>query len=321
MIIYKKLIYSQKYPDFFYKVLIISIYSTHICCCDHGLYFERNLTCSSLKIGQIIFETFQNREEKNLSLNLKVIKMKCVDFMVKNLGKNTASLYLIKIGNTCNNKNDIFNYIINETNLIKDILQEKQKNDYDFAHCIDNLEKFLSSSNSPEFNCDILLLISIPKKQIEIRIYRDLLINLNNNIKDDNTEKLEKYIYNSDIFKNILETLNQDIWLGEYEGIWQVLLNSQNKNIIKIFGKNKYNVTEIFNLQVDNLIEKYLIEMRLTAVIRIMTLFLKIGEKIKNEFVGDNYYANEFKKIYLKISELSNIKNEEDYKEFENYFK
>ena len=61
--------------------------------------------------------------------------------------------------------------------------------------------------------------------------------------------------------------------------------------------------------------------MRLTAVIRIMTLFLKIGEKIKNEFVGDNYYANEFKKIYLKISELSNIKNEEDYKEFENYFK
>jgi hypothetical protein len=60
--------------------------------------------------------------------------------------------------------------------------------------------------------------------------------------------------------------------------------------------------------------------MRLTAVIRIMLLFIKIGEKIKIKFGGDNFYVNEFKDIYLKISQLSSLKEDEDYIEFKNYY-
>ena len=73
--------------------------------------------------------------------------------------------------------------------------------------------------------------------------------------------------------------------------------------------------------QVNNLIEKQLLEKRLTAVIRIMTLFLKVGEKVKKQFGGDNYYVNEFKEIYSKISKVIKLKNDEDYEEFEIYFK
>ena len=73
--------------------------------------------------------------------------------------------------------------------------------------------------------------------------------------------------------------------------------------------------------QVENLIKNELIGNRLTAVIRIMNLFIKIGEKVKIQFGGDNFYVNEFKEIYKKISELQSIKNSEEYNEFENYFK
>ena len=61
--------------------------------------------------------------------------------------------------------------------------------------------------------------------------------------------------------------------------------------------------------------------MRLTAVIRIMTLFIKIGEKVKVQFGGDNFYVNEFKDIYKKISNLPSLENYEEYNEFKYYFK
>ena len=73
--------------------------------------------------------------------------------------------------------------------------------------------------------------------------------------------------------------------------------------------------------QVENLIKNELIGNRLTAVIRIMNLFIKIGEKVKIQFGGDNFYVNEFKDIYKTVSELPSIKNSEEYNEFENYFK
>ena len=300
----------KKYPDFFYKVLIIAMYNTHVCCCGSSLNFEENFICSCFKTGQIIFETFKNIEEQNLSLNIKEIKMKCVDFMIKNLGKNIAGAYLLKMENISNNKNEIFNYIIKETNLLKERLQRKK--DGSFGHCIDDFEKFISSCNNPELIYDILIMITTPKDRYEIRIYRILLIILTNIIKDNDTEQLEKYIYNREIFENLLDTLSYDIWLGEYEGIWEVLLNSENKSIIKIFNKNKYNVTEILDLQINKLFKNGLNNSRLSAVIRIMVLFLKIGEKFKKEFDCDNYYANEFKKIYIKIPW---------YKELKQYFK
>lgn len=165
----KRIHIFKEYPDFFYKVLIIAIYITGVCCCGHGLNFNSNLTCSCFKAGQIIFETFLNIEEQNLSSDIKMIKMKCVNFMVKNLGKNIASVFLLKIVNTCNNKDDIFNYIINETNLLEVTFQREREEgtDGEFGHCIDNFEKFLSLCKNPELICDILILISTQK--IELR--------------------------------------------------------------------------------------------------------------------------------------------------------
>ena len=51
-----------------------------------------------------------------------------------------------------------------------------------------------------------------------------------------------------------------------------------------------------------------------------MLLFIKIGEKVKIKFGGENFYVNEFKDIYLKISQLSSLKEDEDYIEFKNYY-
>ena len=307
-----------KYPDFFYKVLVIAIYITNVCCCGHGLNYENNLNSSCFKTGQLIFEIFKSIEEKKISLNIKETKMKCVDFMVKNLGKNISSIYLLKMGEVCNNNDDIFNYLINESNLLEETLNRKGD---EFGHCVEHLEEFISICKNPSLLFKILVFISPPKVGIKRRVYREILKTLNNIVNDNDIENLEKCLYNSIIFKKILETLKYDIWLGEYEGIWELLLNSDNQYIIKIFYKNKYDVNKIFMEQVENLIKNELIGNRLTAVIRIMNLFIKIGEKVKIQFGGDNFYVNEFKEIYKKISELQSIKNSEEYNEFENYFK
>ena len=288
-----------KYPDFFYKVLVIALYITNICCCGHGLNLQNNLTCSCIKTGQIIFETFKNIEEKNISINIKETKMKCVNFMVKNLGKNCSSIYLLKMGNTCNNKDDIFNYLINESNLLKETLN--REGDV-FGHCIDHLEQFISICRKPELLFKILVFISPPKIGIKRRIYREILKTLNDIVNDEDIENLEKNLYNNEVFKKILETLKYDIWLGEYEGIWELLLNSDNQYIIKIFHRNKYHVKKILQEQVDNLIYNGFIGNRLIAVKTIMNLFTKMGEKVKIQFGGYNFYANEFKDIYKTIS-------------------
>ena len=243
--------------------------------------------------------------------------MKCVDFMVKNLGKNISSIYLLKMGEVCNNNDDIFNYLINETNLLEETLTREAD---DFGHCIEQLEEFCSICKNPYLLFKILNLISPPKVGIKRRVYREILKTLNNIVNDNDIENLEKCLYNSIIFQKILETLKYDIWLGEYEGIWELLLNSDNQYIIKIFYKNKYDVNKIFMEQVENLIKNELIGNRLTAVITIMNLFTKMGEKVKIQFGGYNFYANEFKDIYKTISYYIN-KNSEEYNEFENYFK
>ena len=223
-----------KYPDFFYKVLVIAIYITNVCCCGHGLHYGSNLTSSCFKTGQLIFEIFKSIEEKNISLNIKETKMKCVDFMVKNLGKNISSIYLLKMGEVCNNNDDIFNYLINESNLLEMTLNREGD---EFGHCVEHLEEFISICKNPSLLFKILVFISPPKVGIKRRVYREILKTLNNIINDNNINMFEKYLYNSIIFKKILETLKYDIWLGEYEGIWELLLNPDNQCSVKIFHK------------------------------------------------------------------------------------
>ena len=313
---YRKLI-LKKYPEFFYKVLLIAIYITNVCCCGHGLNYENNQSCSCFKAGDIIFDTFENIEDKDLLLTIKEIKLKCLEFMINNLGKNISSIYLLRMTELSKNKYDIFNYIINESNLLKETL--KRDSD-DFGHCMEHFEVFISMCKSPDLLFKILVFISPPKIGLKRRIYTEILKTLNNIINEKDVENLENSLYNSVIFQKILETLNYDVWLGEYEGIWGQLLNSENQYIIDIFHKNKYDVSNIFLKQVENLIKNELIEMRMTAVIRIMLLFIKIGEKVKIKFGGENFYVNEFKDIYLKISQLSSLKEDEDYIEFKNYY-
>ena len=43
--------------------------------------------------------------------------------MINNLGKNISSIYLLRMTELSKNKYDIFNYIINESNLLKETLK------------------------------------------------------------------------------------------------------------------------------------------------------------------------------------------------------
>ena len=71
--------------------------------------------------------------------------------------------------------------------------------------------------------------------------------------------------------------------------------------------------------QIDNLIIKQLTGIRLNGVVRIMNLFLKMGNEIKKKYNVDNYYVEEFRDNYKKINDLE-IKNDEDIDEFKKYY-
>ena len=71
--------------------------------------------------------------------------------------------------------------------------------------------------------------------------------------------------------------------------------------------------------QVDSLIKENLVGFRLNAVVRIMNLFLKMGNEIKKKFKVDNFYLEEFKECYKKIKDLQ-INYDEDIVEFKGYY-
>jgi hypothetical protein len=165
----------------------------------------------------------------------------------------------------------------------------------------------------------MLIYISPHEKGLKSRIYREILKIITNIISENQIDYLEEKLYNSEIFQKVLETLEQDIYLGEYEGIWQVLLDSNNTNIIKIFYKNKYDVSNIMMNQVDSLIKNNLTGMRLNVVIRIINLFLKVGKEVEKRFTVTNYYYEQFRDIYKKISGLA-LEDNEDIQEFKKYY-
>ena len=140
---------------------------------------------------------------------------------------------------------------------------------------------------------------------------------------NDSIEYLENKLYNNTIFKQVVETLKMDVYLGDYEGIWQILLDSNNDNIVNIFFrmKNKYNFGDIMLMQIDSLIKNNLIYIRLNGVVRIINIFLKLGVKIVNSYLTENYYLEQFRDCYKKICELNITDNDdEDINEFKNYY-
>ena len=56
--------------------------------------------------------------------------------------------------------------------------------------------------------------------------------------------------------------------------------------------------------QIDNLIIKQLTGIRLNGVVRIMNLFLKMGNEIKKKYNVDNYYVEEFRDNYKQNKDM-----------------
>jgi hypothetical protein len=168
----------------------------------------------------------------------------------------------------------------------------------------------------------MLNIINPPEKGLKNRIFREILkkifVIVNGN---DAIEYLENKLYNNALFQKVLETLKRDVYLGDYEGIWQILLDSNNDNIVNIFFrmKNKYNFGDIMFKQVDSVIKNYLTGNRLNGVVRIINLFLKLGVKIVNSYLSENYYLEQFRDCYKKICELRD-NEDDDITEFKNYY-
>ena len=154
-------------------------------------------------------------------------------------------------------------------------------------------------------------------------MYREILKVISNIIANNNqVEYLENKLYNNPIFEKLIDTLKLDVYLGDYEGIWNIILDSTNNNIVTIFyrNKNKYNFGQILFNQVDNLIKNNLTSIRLNAVVRIMNYFLKLGDEIKKKYNVDNYYIEQFRDSYKKIQGLNQIEDE-DINEFKDIMK
>ena len=306
-----------KYPDLFFKITIIAANTISSCCCGHGMNCTNNEAGSSIKSILLVFETFKYIEENKIILdNVKKAKIQILEFLFKNIGKNIAIVYLYKMTKMLN-KDEIFNHILNKTSLFKDAIAKEYNDSFD--HAIEGFEEFIKLCNIPEHLFKMLIYISPPEKGLKSRIYREILKIITNIISENQIDYLEEKLYNSQIFQKVLETLKQDIYLGEYEGIWQVLLDSNNTNIVKIFYKNKYDVSNIMMNQVDNLIKNNLTGMRLNVVIRIINLFLKVGKEVEKKFTVTNYYYEQFRDIYKKISSLT-LGDNEDIQEFKKYY-
>ena len=245
-------------------------------------------------------------------------KMLITEYLFKHLGKNPSIVLLYKMGKMLN-IDEMFNHIIKKTNLFKSLINKES--DFDIEHSIDGFEALITLCKNLEVLFEILYNIS-PEKGVNNRIYREILKVITNIIANNNQiEYLENKLYNNPIFQKLIDTLKLDVYLGDYEGIWNIILDSTNSNIVTIFNrnKNKYNFGQILFNQVDNLIKNNLTTIRLNAVVRIMNYLLKLGDEIKKKYNVDNFYIEQFRDSYKKISDL-NILNDEDIKEFKKYY-
>ena len=249
-------------------------------------------------------------------------KMKIFEYLFKYIGKNSSIVFLYKMGKMLNT-DEMFNYLLNKTNLLKEAINKVSDGSEDnFNHAINGFESFVILCKNTEYLFEIIYMISPPEKGFKNRIYREILKTISNIIANNNqVEYLENKLYNNPIFEKLIDTLKLDVYLGDYEGIWDIILDSTNSNIVTIFyrNKNKYNFGQILFNQVDNLIKNNLTTNRLNAVVRIMNYFLKLGDEIKKKYNVDNYYIEQFRDSYKKISELDK-KYDDDIDEFKQYY-
>ena len=317
-----RLFLFENHPELFYKIAIIASSNNYwFCCCGHGMIFDNTNYCSNIRAILLVFETFKYFEQNNINYYAsKKVKIQILEFLFPHIAKNPCIVFLYKMARMLNN-DWIFEHISITTNLFKDAFEKE--NDANFTHAIDGFEELIVLCSEPDLLFCMLNIITPPKKGLKNRIYREILkkifVVVNGN---DSIEYLENKLYNNTIFKQVVETLKMDVYLGDYEGIWQILLDSNNDNIVNIFFrmKNKYNFGDIMLMQIDSLINNNLIYIRLNGVVRIINIFLKLGVKIVNSYWTENYYLEQFRDCYKKICELNITDNDEDINEFKNYY-
>jgi hypothetical protein len=251
---------------------------------------------------------------------VKKVKLKYLKYLVERLGKNIGVVILLQMAKMCSTY-DIFNYLINETDLMNKSLN---KDDDVFNHCVEKFEQFMHFCKEPEFLFRILSFISPPKRGLKKRIFYEIVKIMNDLVDNIDVDMLEKSVYKSEIFDKILDTLKLDVYLGDYLGIWNNLLNHENEKIIKIFSRNTYNIGSIFLNQIDNLTKNKLYGFRLISVIQIMNLFLKIGETVKIKYNKKNDYIEQLRQVYERIKSITLEENDktilEYIGEFNKYF-
>ena len=315
-----RLFLFENHSDLFYKIAIIASNTSWFCCCGHGMTFDNTDYCSNIRAILLVFETFKYFEENNINYYAsKKVKIQILEYLFPRIAKNPCIVFLYKMAKMLNN-DWMFEHISITTHLFKDAFEKE--NDANFTHAIDGFEELIILCSDRDLLFYMLNIINPPEKGLKNRIFREILkkifVIVNGN---DAIEYLENKLYNNALFQKVLETLKRDVYLGDYEGIWQILLDSNNDNIVNIFFrmKNKYNFGDIMFKQVDSLIKNYLTGKRLNGVVRIINLFLKLGVKIVNSYLSENYYLEQFRDCYKKICELRD-NEDDDITEFKNYY-
>ena len=131
---------------------------------------------------------------------------------------------------------DIFIYLIEETNLFKTMI-EKQANTV--HHCIDELEKLVNFCGYPQVFLKVFNILdekdfhNLEVSRAFKRIYREIFQKI---FKSCSKDFFEQNIYKNEyIFKRFIIYLSI-IDLIEAEGIYDILLNSEDPYIIAIFS-------------------------------------------------------------------------------------
>ena len=303
-----KIIENKK--ELFLKTLQISTYVSGICCCYHSF---SNATISCHKAIDTILKALSYIEKNNISFhfeNEKYIKIKYAHFLSEKYDKNVCIVHLIKISEILSNK-DIFKYLIEETDLFKNMIYKEVKTVH---HCIDELENFVNICEYPQIFLKVLTLIDnndFQENRAYYRIYREIVKKILQNCPRDFIE--EKIYKNEKILKYFIMNLSI-LDLIETEGIYDILLNPDNPHIIEIFYKNHFDIGYSCMRAVINL--SNFSDLKINALVRIMNRFLSIGQKIKEKYNVQNYYVNELKSAFQMIGG----NDSDEYKELKKYF-
>lgn len=223
--------------SFLSKILMIATYCTGNCCCGHGF---NNDSYSCQKAIDSIYKVMSYIEKNNdnyLLTKVKEIKIKYTDFLMRKYGKNICGVYLNKMAEICSNK-DIFIYIINETNLLKEVMVKEVT---EIHHSIECLEELVNLCENSEIFLHILIDLKNDDIILNKRLYREMLKKICSSSSSNN-----KLIFEKKIFNNILDLIftTKTEYLTEIEGFFDVFFKSD--SFSRLLYKKKLAIGEGF---------------------------------------------------------------------------